>query len=145
MALDLEIRMISLSPLSAHQASPAEFLAFIVAYMELLLARWEYIDRGRRPGLKAVTLARFHELGVKDDILLWMLFHDHVEHLRLVPRQKKKLNRRKQRKQREVVSPFSPLPPVEIQPGRCKHAQSLTLTDQSCFALNDKGAVFADA
>src|SRR6266852_3051917 len=145
MALDLEIRMISLSPLRAHQASPAEFLAFIVTYMELLLARWECIDRGRRPGLKPVTLARFHELGVNDDILLWMLFHDHIEHLKFVPSQKKKLNRRKQRKQREALSPFSLLSPVEIQPGRCKHAESLTLTDQSCFALNDKGAAFADA
>jgi hypothetical protein len=137
--------MMSLSPLRAHQASPAEFLAFIVAYMELLLARWECIDHRRDPRDRAVPRARFHELGIKDDILLWMLFHDHVERLKLVPRQKRNLNRRKQRKQRGALSPFSLLSPVEIQPGRCKPAHSLTLTDQSCFALNDKGADFADA
>ena len=63
----------------AQQASPSEFLAFIVAYMELLLARWKCIDHGRSPREQPVPLCRFHELGTPDDILLWMLFHDHIE------------------------------------------------------------------
>lgn len=154
--------MMSLSPLRPHQASSAEFLAFIIAYMELLLARWECIDRGRHPGLKAVTLARFQELGIKDEILLWMLFHDHVEHLKLVPNRTllplslggRGAGMRGTKKGRRPASRNHTNPKRERgtdSGSRCKNyppckpAHSLTLTDQSCFALNDKGAVFADA
>jgi hypothetical protein len=97
----------------------------MVAYMELLLARWECTDLGQSPREHPVPLCRLHELGIPDDILLWMLFHDHIEHLHTSPK-------RQRGTYRENRTP-------------CQPAKSLTFTAESCFALNDRGAEFADA
>src|SRR5438128_2039143 len=102
-------------PRQAHAAPPAQFLAFVVACAELLVAHWQrHAFSG--PDDRAISRAQFHAWSVDDDVLLWMLYHDHIEHLKATP-------------------DFSGPTP----------AGSLILSEQSCFVLKDKGAAFAEA
>jgi hypothetical protein len=113
----------SLSPFPRRPrpASRKQFVDFIIAYINLLLAYWEYIDSRHSPSEKAITLGTFRQSRIDQDILLWMLFRGHVQHLKATCPAKAKHR-----------SPPKP-------------AESVILTDQSCFALNARGAAFADA
>jgi len=109
------------SPRSPRTANPAQFVVFIQTYLALLAARWDGLDHDRTPAEYAIPLTTFQRWDIDDNVLLWMLFHDHVDHLK----------------------------PASLPNGQglapLKHVQSLILTDESCFALNDKGCAFADA
>jgi hypothetical protein len=112
---------LSLNFRQSRAATRAQFVGFIHAYLELLIAYWECVDGCRRPSENPVSLARFHHYHVDENILLWMIFRDHVEHLKSPP-------------ESNGQHACLPMP-----------ANSLILTSQSCFALKDKGAAFADA
>jgi hypothetical protein len=103
-----------------HGATAVQFVAFIQAYLELLLVRWDSLDHDRPPADGAVPLATFREWNIDEEVLRWLLFHDHVEHLKRTSYPNCKCS------------------------ARLKQAASLILTEESCFALNDKGADFAN-
>jgi len=63
-----------------HQATAEEFLAFVIAYSNLLLALWEARDCQLPRRTTAVPLSRFRDMGVPDRVLIWMLYQAHVEH-----------------------------------------------------------------
>lgn len=111
-------------PKNARPASTREFVAFIIAYSELLVARWESADRGCDVRARAIPLAQFGQWNVKEEVLLWMLYQGHVNHLHL----------RSADEFRDALA--QPLP---------RPAASVLLTPQSCFVLNEQGAAFADA
>ncbi len=58
-------------PMDAYRPSRAQFWAFVLAYRDLREARE-----------KVVPLRRLHGSGIDNNMLLWMLYHGHVEHLR---------------------------------------------------------------
>jgi hypothetical protein len=98
------------------RATPGEFLAFIVAYLELIEARWAACDVQARARDKAVSRKHFHARGIGDSLLLWMMYQGQIEHVQ--------------------ARAQAPLPhPVG----------SLQLDDTSAFALTDEGEAFADA
>jgi hypothetical protein len=111
-------------PRRPRAADAVQFVVFIQAYLALLLARWDCLDHDqspRSPSEKPIPLTTFRRWDIDDDVLLWMLFHDHVDHFK----------------------------PTSYPNGQgstsLKRADSLILTDESCFALNAKGADFADS
>jgi hypothetical protein len=105
-------------PVDPYRASPVEFLAFLFAYIELLVARCDALDRGLPPCARPVPLSRLREHGVGDGILLWLLYHAHVEHL----------------------------PGGSDADGRgAPPGESLRLLATSRFALTGAGEVFADS
>ena len=53
------------------RATPGEFLAFIVAYLELIEARWAACDVQARARDKAVSRKHFHARGIGDSLLLF--------------------------------------------------------------------------
>ncbi len=65
---------------SCRVASSSEFVACVVAYIELLIATWDARARGVAGQPNPIPLSRFREWGIGDAILLWMLYHGHVEH-----------------------------------------------------------------
>jgi hypothetical protein len=73
---------VSVPPRGNHLriATPCEFIAFVIVYVDLLMARWTVPDQPCGGRLHAVSLAHFHERGVEDHILLWLLYQAHVEH-----------------------------------------------------------------
>jgi hypothetical protein len=55
-------------------ATPAEFLSFVMAYSELLVARWGAEDLRLPAHAAGVPHARFRERGIPDAVLLWMMY-----------------------------------------------------------------------
>jgi hypothetical protein len=100
-------------------ASPPEFLAFVVAYADLLAARWAARAQALAAHQAAVPFGSFCERGVEGDILLWMLYQDHIDHWQSAG-----------------------------EPDRtgCAPAlvHSLVLTAGSSFALTERGDAFAN-
>jgi hypothetical protein len=100
-------------------ATPGEFLSFLLAYMELLVARWAASDSRRDPRRHAVPLKCFRAKGIGEPVLLWMIYQAHVEHLRAVPRSAR---------------------------GRPKPqaVDSLRIGEASAFSLTEAGEAFAE-
>lgn len=67
-------------PLRASPASPTEFLAFLVAYVELFNACWEARDKNLSARDQPVSISHLRSKGVSDELLLWMLFQAHIDH-----------------------------------------------------------------
>jgi hypothetical protein len=107
------------NPREAYRAGLAEFVDFLFAYLDLLVARREAAEQGLEPASKAVPLTHFRGRGTADSILLWLLFQAHIEHLHLVPG-------------------------VGRAPDGTRPADSLLLGETSCFTLTDRGEAFAD-
>src|SRR5262249_28745339 len=83
-----------------------------------LLACWKARAQHLDPRQHAVNLRHFREQGVREPILLWMLFQAHVEHLQ------------------PGIAPQGDLPhPV----------QSLCLREGSFFSLTERGESFANS
>ena len=111
--------VISANPKGLHLVRYGEFLAFEIAYIELLNARGEAEDRGLPASGLPVPLSRFHDFGIEDSILLWMLYQAHIEH-------------------------FQNLPGPDTGPATLVSVTSLAMLPTSCFALTTAGAAFAD-
>jgi hypothetical protein len=105
-------------PKQLHAATPAEFLALVFAYMDLLASRWVALARGWHPYQITVPWTRLREYGATDSLLLWMFYFAHVDHL-LPAAGGRRCNSR-------------------LEP--CK---SLIFREASCFALTDLGDRFA--
>jgi len=106
-------------PAPSQAASPEEFLAFVVAYMQLLVARWAAMDSHGDPRHSTIPLEAFRARGIEDSILLWMFYQAHVEHL--------------QADQSAANCPSEPQP-----------AQGLRFGDTSAFCLTEEGESFAE-
>ncbi len=104
-------------PRQAQEVSEAECLALLRAYLELLCAHGEAVDRNAPPNTNPVPWSRFQELAVADELLVWIQYQGHVEHLRL---------RAGRKRDRFVVSPAN-----SVMPGA-----------GSCFALTEAGERF---
>jgi hypothetical protein len=102
-----------------HRATVDEFLSFVMAYSRLLAARWEAEDRHRPAWEGAVALPCLREMGIEDAVLLWMMYHGHLDHLRPGPE-------------------GNPIPNALVP------AASLLLTDASSFLLTEVGEQFAN-
>src|SRR5205823_1561310 len=72
-------------PQQAYRATRDEFAAFLVAYVHLLAFRWDALDRHLHPRRQPVSLGQLAAQGVREHVLFWMLYQDHVEHLRPPP------------------------------------------------------------
>lgn len=107
------------SPLHANPASPAEFLALLAAYVELLNACWEAREQNLPARDQPVSISRLRRLGISDELLLWMLFQAHIEHLT------------------PSATGTTHDPANEVKP-------SVRLTAASMFALTTTGESFAD-
>src|SRR5437588_11857019 len=107
-------------PRPLQRPSPTELLSFIVAYLKLLRGRWEAVDHHLDPSAVPIAVLHFQENGVRAQILLWMMFHGHVEHF-----------------QRTSGGAEAG---TLVQP-----ALTLVISETSAFALTAKGEAFADA
>jgi hypothetical protein len=101
-----------------HPASTDEFLAFLFAYIDLLVARSDALACGLPARAAPVSLSRLRARGVGDGVVLWLLYHAHVEHLRQGP---------------DAVNGESP-----------GAWESLRLSETSRFVLTADGETFAD-
>lgn len=99
-----------------ERATPGEFLAFLVAYLELIEARYAANDAHLPAHTRPVTRKHLNGRGIGDEILFWMMYQAQIDHLRPHPMS-------------------SSLQPVN----------SLRLDDASAFALTDVGEEFADS
>jgi hypothetical protein len=110
-----------LAPTSdCYRATFSEFVSFVVAYVELLLAAWRARDECLPPRVRPVALTDFYRLGIAEPTLLWMLYQAHIEHLNGAP------------------GPGNGQYKIQL-------AGNLLAQDGSCFALTEAGEVFADA
>src|SRR4051794_29453043 len=57
-----------------------EFIAFLVAYLNLDFALLEARDRGLPSRANTVPLTELRSQEVPDAVLLWMLYQGHIEH-----------------------------------------------------------------
>ncbi len=108
-----------IAPRHSHRASASELIAAIIAYVELLLDRWDAASEQRPSRHVPVARTRLEAWGVPDAILVWMMYQVHVEHLRPVSA----------RSQCSTV--WTP-------------ADSLVLRPSSGFRLTEPGAAFAE-
>lgn len=67
-------------PRDSRRATPAEFLSFLLAYLELVVARWRAVELQSPVRTKPVPYSRFRELQISDEIVLWMIYQAHVQH-----------------------------------------------------------------
>jgi hypothetical protein len=106
-------------PQDPYRAGPGELVAFVFAYLDLLAHYREALDQNQSPRVHPLPLRALREQGIAEPVLRWMLFQGHIEHL-------------------------SPAP--EARAGRAGPVlvESVVLTENSCFALTEDGAVFAD-
>jgi len=65
-----------------HRASHWEFIAFVIAYIEFILARWDAQEQRLDGRMRPVALSYLRERGIEDHLLIWMLYQDHIEHFR---------------------------------------------------------------
>ncbi len=72
-------------PRNPGPASGHEFVEFLFAYFTLLPACADARERGLPPTAAPVECERLRQLGVGDDVLLWMLYQGHVHHLERGP------------------------------------------------------------
>jgi hypothetical protein len=107
------------TPNQPYRATPGEFLALLFAYMDLLLACWKARAQQLHPRENAVALSHLRAQGVGGQLLLWMLYQAHVEHVQQVP------------------APADSLP-------RPQPVESLCLLEGSSFALTERGEDFAN-
>jgi hypothetical protein len=70
-----------IAPRQPRCASPDELLTFVIAYVELLVAAWQAAEQQPRSHSRPVPLALLEDKGVSRDVLLWLLYQGHVEHL----------------------------------------------------------------
>ncbi len=102
---------------SLHRATWCEFIAFLITYIDLLLARWDGQDLGGRA--TPVSLSSLREKGIEDHILIWMLYQDHIEH-------------------------FQPASASDSSHSVGMPMPSVHLNSCSSFSLTDSGAAFAE-
>jgi hypothetical protein len=67
-------------PRQSAPASGQHIVQFLVAYFQLLTARYEAREQGAGPANVPVECCRLVQMGVDGDALLWMLYQAHVEH-----------------------------------------------------------------
>jgi hypothetical protein len=102
-----------------HRASHWEFIAFVIAYIEFLLARWDAQEQGLDGRMRPVALRYLRERGIEDHLLIWMLYQGHIEHFR-------------------PTAAF-------LDHGEARTVvNSLLLTPSSSFALTEVGNAFAE-
>ena len=106
-------------PLQPRRASICEFLAFVLGYLELLIAWWDAEDKHRRPRDHPVSLRQLYAAGVSADVLVWMLYHGHIEHL-------------------------GSTPATSNGGGTAERAANSLITEASSFVLTEAGEAFAD-
>jgi hypothetical protein len=106
-------------PEQPYRASKDEFLAFLMAYVLLATARYEAQAQRLHPHDHCVSVWRFQEAGIGTDVLTWMQYHGHVEHLQQQP----------SAVQRDVTT------------GR--PVDSVVFNETSAFALTNAGLAFA--
>src|SRR5947209_20444540 len=70
------------APSHTHPADPDELLTLLIAYASLLEASREARQQGARALDRPVTLLRLGRLQVASEVLLWMMYQAHVNHLR---------------------------------------------------------------
>jgi hypothetical protein len=104
----------------AGRATWAEFICFVIAYSDFLVGLWEARVRQEDPRDRPVPLPRFPDREAGRAVLLWMLYHDHVEHFR------------------RVACPTGVGTSFES-------AETLCVSNESAFALNGEGEAFANA
>jgi hypothetical protein len=91
----------------------------VICYAELLGARWEAAAGFRPADAVAVPLSAFLEGGVRDTVLLWLLYRAHVAHLRASPESS------------------SGLPILRL-------VNSVRISEASWFSLTDRGVKFGE-
>src|SRR5262249_15362392 len=111
--------MLLIDPLLPGVAAAEEFFAFVCAYLELLSAFWAAQEQNLSVREMAVIARRFRDLRVGQEVLLWMLFQGHVEHL---------------------VAPATPL--VGGHSANC--LEGVHIGESSFFSLTETGVVFAE-
>jgi hypothetical protein len=74
-----------LPPTQPRPAAPVELVELVMAYTDLLVAAWRAAEDQVPARAFPVALASLRAKGVGDDLLLWMLFQAHVEHLDATP------------------------------------------------------------
>jgi hypothetical protein len=99
-----------------QRATPGEFLAFLVAYLELIEARYAATDAHLPAHARPVSRKHLNGRGIGDEILFWMMYQAQIEHLR----------------------------PLQSSPS-LQPVNSLHLDEASAFALTDAGEAFADS
>src|SRR6202022_2629856 len=62
-------------------ATPAEFIAFVFGYMELVAARWRAQFGRSDLRAKPVSLTSLRVHGIQDRMLMWMMYQAQLEHL----------------------------------------------------------------
>jgi hypothetical protein len=113
--------MLSLAqPQDPHPAGPGDLVVFVFAYLDLLAHYRDALDQNQSPRAHPLPWSAFQEQGIAEPVLHWLLYQGHIEHLSGAP-----LGARAGRVGTVLV-------------------ESVLLTENSCFALTEAGAVFAD-
>ena len=102
-----------------YRATLAEFYAFLIAFIDLFVARRKAIFQELDPRAAPVRASQLWEAGVPTRILIWLMYHGFAEHFRV-----------------GCEGPDRGSDPRPLS--------SLTFTEASGFVLTDKGLVFAD-
>ena len=103
-----------LPPDQSRPPAPDELVGLVMAYADLLVAAWQAAEDHLPARTCPVPLASLQDKGIGGDLLLWMLFQAHVEHLDATPG------------------------------AAAAVRQSLALDESSGFALTPSGEAFAD-
>ena len=101
-----------------RRASLGEFYAFLMAVIDLFVARREALFQGLDPRTYPVKASQLCEAGAAPHILTWLMYHDYAEHLQLPPE--------------------GPIPGASANP-----LHSLTAAESSGFVMTEKGMAFA--
>ena len=68
-------------PRASIDATPEQLITFVIAYATLLTARWEAREQNIPAHQHRVNWAELEDRHVELEVLLWMLYQAHVEHL----------------------------------------------------------------
>jgi hypothetical protein len=95
------------------QVTRDDLVAFVLVYLNLAASFWESLERQAAPTRHPVRWPHLRDLGAGDHVLLWLIYHGHVEHY--------------------TTPSHAEVPRL---------ARSLTLGDSSCFVLTRTGEAF---
>jgi len=109
------------APQQSYRATRTELAGFLLASLDLLASRWDALEQQVDPRSRAVGLTRLKDCGATESLLLWMLYHDFVAHVRPAP---------------------EPPRADGVQEAR---GDSLVFGETSAFALTARGETFVDA
>ncbi len=104
-------------PIRSQPVTARDFQAFILGYLELLAAAYDAHDAQQLPRANPLSLPFLRERGVDEDLLLWMLYQAHVEHLGSA---------------HDLCNGNGPHPPLAV-----------VLSEASQFALTEAGELFS--